>query len=75
MAWRIEKYGSPFSGGWMDWPAGLLMRMNAANNTYFAVSQFLKAAKDGKGTKWGNEHPQLAKIAGEAMALRREHGY
>ena len=37
-AWRIEKWGPPWAGGWMKWPAGLMLKMTACLNVYNAVT-------------------------------------
>jgi hypothetical protein len=43
--WLMRDWGSPYAGGWLDWPAGEFARARAARNVYVAMSGF-KAAKD-----------------------------
>ena len=52
--WLMRDWGSPYAGGWLDWPAGEFARARAARNVYVAMSGF-KAAKDLPA--WCNANP------------------
>jgi len=44
-AWRAERYGSPFAGGWMDWPAGFIEKMNYCSTIYNAIKYYQSTNK------------------------------
>ena len=39
-AWTTAKYGNPYSGGWMDWPAGEINKMNTCELIHKTLSQY-----------------------------------
>ena len=39
-AFVTERHGSPFSSGWMDWPAGWLAKMEYCDLVYTTLSRF-----------------------------------
>jgi len=69
--WRSEKFGPPFTGGWMEQPAGLVPRMSYLNSVYEAMRLYrrcdkqLKVVKEryGKGA-WLNIVKILKEIRG-----------
>ena len=70
--WRMKTYGlPPRTGGQDAQPAGLLDRMIAAANVYYAWKAMSQADK--KGT-WQQDNPDQWKICERVMKLRRENG-
>ena len=71
-AWRTNKYGLPYAGGWMEQPLPLLHQMTAAENTYNAFRVFSHPS-----TKWGEmpeKHPHYWKIILQVLELRKRYG-
>ena len=54
---RINRWGDPWGGGWMDWPAGLVQRLTIADNITQAF-QSVKGAKAGEFGKWTENNPE-----------------
>lgn len=73
-AWRIERWGDPFGGGWYDWPAGWLTRMTTALNVYNAFDSFSRVGGGGVG-KWRENNPSYAQVWDKVMELRVKNGY
>jgi hypothetical protein len=69
MASRINKWGDPWGGGWMDWPAGLVNRLTVAENITNAMRSAGRA-KPGKFGEWEKSNPHEAKIYHEMIGLR-----
>jgi hypothetical protein len=40
MAYHIERWGNPWSDGWLDWPAGLLNKMQTVKSYADALSNY-----------------------------------
>lgn len=40
MAYQIERWGSPWEGGWLEWPAALLFRMQTVKSYADAMSNY-----------------------------------
>ena len=70
--WKMKEYGlPPRTGGQDAQPAGLLDRMSAAANVYYAWKGLSQAQK--KGT-WQTEHPDQWRVCRQVMKLRSENG-
>jgi len=70
--WKMKEYGlPPRTGGQDAQPAGLLDRMSAAANVYYAWKAMSQANK--KGT-WMTENPDQWKVCQAVMKLRSENG-
>jgi hypothetical protein len=74
-AWRIEKWGDPFGGGWYDWPAGWLTRMNVALNVYNTFASYSRNAQGGKLGEWLDNNPKLQHTYTAVLELRVKNGY
>ena len=72
MAWRIERWGDPWGGGWMDWPAGMIDKITAAQNVYNAQKAYQSAASAGNTADWTKNNATAWKIVSDIMALRRK---
>ena len=70
MVGRIEQWGDPWGGGWMQWPAGLITRLTIAKNITVAL-QSAANIKPGEFGKWQESHPDYAKTYESIMQLRR----
>ena len=66
---NIKRWGDPHGGGWMDWPAGDLLRFNIADNITQAF-QSLTASKSGDFTGWQESNPGYAEIFHSITGLR-----
>ena len=70
--WKLKEYGlPPRTGGQDAQPAGLLEKMSAVGNVYYAWKAWTQAPK--KAT-WMKEHPDQWKTCQKVYELRREHG-
>lgn len=56
MAWRVERWGDPWQGGWMEWPAGLVQRMDTALNVYNLLHS-AQSIPSGGAAKWATANP------------------
>jgi len=70
-AWRIQKWGSPTGTGWLDWEAGLIIRMQAAENVYAAMKSF-SDMPGGRYSEWRASNPQHATILEMVERLRND---
>ena len=67
--WRFKEYGiSPRSGGQDVHPAGLLDRMTAAANVYYAWKGLKQAPRK---ISWQREHPEQWKTCVRILELRK----
>lgn len=71
MYWRIEKYGSPWGTGWMEWPAGMVDRMTAAANVWRAFSAFRSS---GGRPEWANANPGIMNVVTSVWRMKIERG-
>ena len=66
---RIELWGAPWPGGWMEWPAGMVKRLTLAR----ALTDAMRSAsnvKPGEWSKWEENHPGYAKTYDDILDLR-----
>ena len=71
-AWNAHAFGGlPESGGQLDQPAGLLMRMRAAEN-YYNAWQAWKRIKGGDIPKFKENNPQAWEIVKRVQKMRRD---
>ena len=69
-AWKTNKHGLPYSGGWAEHPIYYLSQMTAAENTYKAMKQW-----NAPGTKWGEfptKYPHYWRIVNKVLELRKD---
>lgn len=67
-AWlKIKRWGDPFGGGWLDWPAGYMNRVQAARNVYETYMAYVRAENRGS---WLNEHPEAGGVLGIIKELK-----
>ena len=66
---KISRWGDPWGGGWMDWPAGMLYRLTIAENVTNAF-QSAARAEPGNMTDWEKSHPDESKIFHSIIGLR-----
>ena len=69
MSSRIEMWGAPWAGGWMNWPAGKIKRLTIAK----VVTEAMRSASNVKPGEWGvweENHPGYAKTYDDIMMLR-----
>ena len=69
-AYKIEKFGLPYPGTWMDQPAGLLDRIASAKSIYEAVRAWTKADDWGKLRK---DQPQTWKLVVYYLKLKKSN--
>jgi hypothetical protein len=71
MAYQIERWGDPFGGGWMEWDARLLARMQ----TVKAYADAFKAYKDYSGQKgFVGNNPSVWRLVTEVWKWRKDAG-
>jgi hypothetical protein len=58
---RTEEYGLPYTGGWMEQPAGLLDRIRLIGKIYYAVTS-RRQADPVKLADWKRNHPDYNRI-------------
>lgn len=68
IAFKIESHGLPYSGGWMEQPAGMLDRAITALNVYHCYKSWFTAKSR---NEWQRQNPEGALIVGEALNLRK----
>src|SRR5210317_2554891 len=69
MVSRINEWGDPWGGGWMDWPAGLVTRLTLAKNITVAL-QSAANAKPGQWKAWEENNPDYARTYDSILDLR-----
>lgn len=70
MAWRIERWGPPFEGGWMNWPAGLINRIERVHNVYQAHKNY--ASFGGNIVQFTQSQPDSWNVITYVMKLREQ---
>ena len=70
MASRIEMWGAPWAGGWMNWPAGKIKRLTIARVVTDALTSAARV-KPGQWTNWEESHPGYAKTFDDILELRK----
>jgi hypothetical protein len=69
MVGRINQWGDPWGGGWMDWPAGLITRLTLARSITVAL-QSAANAKPGQWKAWEENNPEYARTYDSILDLR-----
>ena len=69
--YKIKRWGDPWGGGWMDWPAGMQHKLTIAENITEAFKS-AKRAKPGKFKDWTSANPDQAKIFDTITGLRMQ---
>lgn len=69
MVSRIELWGSPWAGGWLEWPAGKIKRLTVAKVVTDALHSSSNV-KPGQWAKWEENHPGYAKTYDDILSLR-----
>lgn len=70
-AWRYKRWGPPNAGGRMDQPAGLIERMEVAENVYRVMSDY-KAVPSKDLGKWIKDHKEQYKMWKTIQKLRAD---
>lgn len=74
-AFRIEQYGPPFAGGWMEWPLKWLHPVETAHNVYRVLSEYTDAMnryEDDALQDWRKRNARLEKAALAIIRMRDE---
>ena len=60
----------------MDWPAGMIDKVTAAQNVYSAQAAYQQAVTSNNSADWTKNNPAAWKIVADIMELRRKkkHG-
>jgi hypothetical protein len=66
---NTRDWGDPYGGGWMRWPAQLMVRLRWTRNVYNAWRDYTRS--DNR-VKWLNEHPGGAEIVSLVKSYRYE---
>lgn len=67
-----ERFGSPWRGGWMEWPAGLASKMIAAQA--YARAFQLYRLHNARDKEWANRNPQYFNLVTQVWRWRKEAG-
>lgn len=67
-----KQWGSPYGGGWMEWPAGLVNKMSVISNYTRAIQLYDTYSKQ-KG--WVDANPQIFELVTDIWNWRKELGY
>lgn len=72
LVWQHDRWGGlPNGGGLLDQPAGLLMRMRAAENVYRALTLYrTNGPPPGEMATWCEAHTDVWRIVQQVQALR-----
>lgn len=76
-AFRLERFGAPYAGGWMTWPARWLIPAETARGVYDAMTAVKRAMSSLQGDaleKWKADNAGAVKTALWAERLRDEDG-
>lgn len=68
---RVDRFGDPYGGGWMNWPAGLIDRVMYLE---YVFKTFQAMVGSRNIVDFFNANPQAGSIVGYVTSLRREHG-
>ena len=74
-AFRIERWGQPDGGGWLDWPVQWTRAMETALNVYRAVRAYGDALADYEGealARWQERHGDIVAAVMRVERLREE---
>lgn len=72
---RMQRYGAPYSGGWMHWPVKWLLPVETALNVYdtlTAVNTAMSRLSGEQLASWQAENSRIVKSALEITRLRDE---
>ena len=71
MAQMIKEYGSPWPGGWLEWPAGLASKMTTA----LAYSQAIRYYRQHAHQKgWVDANQHIFKLVSAVWQWKRDKG-
>ncbi len=68
---RIKRWGDPYGGGWLDWPAGHIDKLTIVGNVSEAYGAFKRYT--GKET-FDKAYPGAWQIVTAVMTMREEAG-
>lgn len=69
----MERYGAPYSGGWMQWPLKWLRPVDTALNVYYTLKNVGDAMSklEGKAlAEWQGRNQRLLDAAAAIAAIR-----
>lgn len=72
MSRLIDQHGDPYGGGWMNWPAGLPLRLAVIRQYEKAITLYKANAGN---PKWVNANTHIFTKVTEVFKLRQEAGY
>ncbi len=71
IAQKIESFGDPWGGGWMEWPAGLAAKVQ----TVRSYTQAFRAYRHNSANpKWVNANPQMFSLVSSVWDWRKKAG-
>lgn len=70
LAWKFEKWGLPYGGGYFEQPLRVMREAEAALVVYQAFSSRAAAAKAEKMFEWSEQHRGWAELCAEVEQLR-----
>jgi len=71
MAQMIKEYGSPWPGGWLEWPAGLATKMTTAQAYAQAIRYYRQYSRQ-KG--WVDSNPGIFKLVTTVWSWKKDKG-
>ena len=74
-SFRLERFGAPYSGGWMTWPLRWLIPVETARNVFDTVSAVNRAMSEYEGDaldKWRQRNQRLIHAALAIEEIRSE---
>jgi len=75
LAWKFEKWGLPYAGGYFEQPLRVMREAEAALAVWQAFSSRAAAARAKKLFEWSEEYPQWAALCAEVEQWRGEADY
>lgn len=72
LASYTDRWGSPYGGGWLDWPAGLVNQMTTVL-AYVKAVQLHDTHSKQKG--WTTANRQIMELVTQVWRWRKEAGY
>ena len=65
--WTLREWGTPHSGGWLEWPARDYARARAARNVYVAFQGWHDTKN---AAQWCNDNPAAWELVSSVMAMK-----
>jgi hypothetical protein len=71
--WRCKKYGAPYDGGWMNWPAGLIVKMNKLGYVEHVMNLYRECGKNLTKVKEKHGKQMFGEVAKVIKELHGNH--